>query len=209
MAKKISEREIELFLLENTEFFLTRESRVDELQFKHDTHGASSLLEMQVRRLREEQDRLMEMLSNFVSTGRDNEELFFKSKDLTLALIASEGFDSTKKTVEVFFKKNFAVDFCGLELVSDLELKQLEAETGLSMDKNAIHMGPFSKEKIRYLFHQDDILSGVISIFKLPKSFGILKIGSKNQTKYLGDGDTDFIEYIRDVIASILESKDG
>ena len=52
------------------------------------------------------------------------------------------------------------------------------------------------------------MLSGVICVFKLNNKFGLLKVGSKDQTKYLGDGDTTFIEYIRDVIASVIELKD-
>ena len=107
MAKKLDAKDVELYLLENTDFFLSRESLVSELSFKHDAEGATSLLEMQVRKLRDEQLRLMNMLSSFVSTGKENEELFFKSKNLTLSLIASENFAEVKKTVELFFHENF------------------------------------------------------------------------------------------------------
>jgi hypothetical protein len=34
-------------------------------------------------------------------------------------------------------------------------------------------------------------------------------MGSHEQTKYLGDGDTTFIEYIRDIIVKVLESKEA
>ena len=93
MAKKLDAKEVELYLLENTDFFISRESLVSELSFKHDSGGATSLLEMQVRKLRDEQSRLMDMLSGFVSTGKENEELFFKSKNLTLSLITAKDFD--------------------------------------------------------------------------------------------------------------------
>ena len=48
MAKKIDSKEVERYLLKNTDFFLTRESLVSELSFKHDSDGATSLLEMLV-----------------------------------------------------------------------------------------------------------------------------------------------------------------
>ena len=130
MAKKIDSKEVELFLLENTDFFLSRESLVSELSFKHDSDGAASLLEMQVRKLRDEQSRLMDMLSGFVLTGKENEELFFKSKNLTLSLIVSKDFDEIKKIVESFFEKNFEIDSCILEALSDPELQELESKTG-------------------------------------------------------------------------------
>jgi len=209
MAKKLDAKDVELYLLENTDFFVSRESLVSELSFKHDAEGASSLLEMQVRKLRDEQSRLMDMLTGFVSTGKENEELFFKSKNLTLSLISSDKFDEVKKTVELFFQENFEVDSCILETLSDAELQKLEKITGLDMNKDAIHMGPLSKEKMAAFFSNDAIKSAVISVMKLEKGFGLLKVGSIEATKYLGDGDTTFIEYIRDVIVRVLESKEA
>ena len=209
MGKKLDAKDVELFLLGNTDFFKTRESLVGELSFKHDTGGTSSLLEMQVRRLRDEQSRLMDMLTSFVSTGQDNADLFLKSKALTLSLIQAKDLNTIVETVESFFQDTIGVDKCNLVLASDQELKELESSTGLEMNKNSIHMGPFSQEKMSLLFNDEEMLSGVISIFKLKNSFGLLKIGSKDQTKYLGDGDTTFIEYIRDVIASVIELQDA
>ena len=209
MAKKIDAKDVELYLLENTDFFLSRESLVSELSFKHDADGATSLLEMQVRKLRDEQSRLMDMLSGFVSTGKENEELFFKSKNLTLSLITSKNFDEVKKTVESFFEKNFEIDSCILEALSDPELQELESKTGLGMSKDVIHMGPLSKEKMDAFFSSDSVKSAVISVMKLKKGFALLKIGSNEPTKYLGDGDTTFIEYIRDIIVRVLESKEA
>ena len=209
MAKKLDTKDVELYLLENNDFFLSRESLVSELSFKHDANGATSLLEMQVRKLRDEQSRLMDMLSGFVSTGKENEELFFKSKNLTLSLITSKNFDEVKKTVESFFEKNFEIDSCILEALSDPELQELESKTGLGMSKDVIHMGPLSKEKMDAFFSSDSVKSAVISVMRLKKGFALLKIGSNEPTKYLGDGDTTFIEYIRDIIVRVLESKEA
>ena len=209
MAKKLDAKEVELFLLENTDFFLSRESLVSELSFKHDAQGATSLLEMQVRKLRDEQSRLMDMLSGFVSTGKENEELFFKSKNLTLSVIAAKDFDEVKKTVELFFEQNFEIDSCILEILTDSQLQELENKTNLDMNKDAIHMGPLSKEKMDAFFSSESVKSAVISVMKLKSGFGLLKIGSNEPTKYLGDGDTTFIEYIRDIIVTVLESKEA
>ena len=209
MAKKLNAKEVELYLLENTDFFLSRESLVSELSFKHDAQGATSLLEMQVRKLRDEQSRLMDMLSGFVSTGKENEELFFKSKNLTLSVIAAKDFDEVKKTVELFFEQNFEIDSCILEILSDSQLQELENKTNLDMNKDAIHMGPLSKEKMDAFFSSESVKSAVISVMKLKSGFGLLKIGSNEPTKYLGDGDTTFIEYIRDIIVTVLESKEA
>jgi uncharacterized protein YigA (DUF484 family) len=41
------------------------------------------------------------------------------------------------------------------------------------------------------------------------KEIGILMLGSYDRTRYLGDEDTTFIEYIRDILEKKLESIDS
>jgi uncharacterized protein YigA (DUF484 family) len=38
------------------------------------------------------------------------------------------------------------------------------------------------------------------------KKIGLLQLGSHDRTKYLGDEDTTFIEYVRDVLEKRLSS---
>ena len=38
------------------------------------------------------------------------------------------------------------------------------------------------------------------------RKIGLLQLGSKDRTKYLGDEDTTFIEYVRDVLEARLSS---
>ena len=47
--KEITAAEVELYLLDNLDFFKSRESLVAELEFKDSVAGASSLLEKQVK----------------------------------------------------------------------------------------------------------------------------------------------------------------
>ena len=114
-----------------------------------------------------------------------------------------------KKQLRYFFEQNFEIDSCILEILSDSQLQELENKTSLDMNKNAIHIGPLSKEKMVAFFSTESVKSAVISVMKLKSNFGLLKIGSNEPTKYLGDGDTTFIEYIRDIIVGVLESKEA
>ena len=65
MAKKLDSKDVELFLLDNLDFFETRESLVSELKFKHSQSSASSILERQVIKLREEHKNIIELLRSF------------------------------------------------------------------------------------------------------------------------------------------------
>ena len=200
MNNKIDPKEVELFLLDNLDFFESRESLVSELKFKHSSSSASSLLERQIIKLRDEQKNLMDLLSSFIKTATLNEDLFNKSKGLTLSILESSTGEEVIKKVQEDFKKNFNVDNCILELLDGNQINEVESKTEMSFHKGAIHCGSFSKEKMKFLFGDEKVESMAIAVMIVGKDIGLLKLGSYERTKYLGDEDTTFIEYVRDVL---------
>ena len=200
MNNKIDPKEVELFLLDNLDFFESRESLVSELKFKHSSSSASSLLERQIIKLRDEQKNLMDLLSSFIKTATLNEDLFNKSKDLTLSILESSTGEEVIKKVQEDFKKNFNVDNCILELLDGNQMHEVESKTEMSFHKGAIHCGSFSKEKMKFLFGDEKVESMAVAVMIVGKDIGLLKLGSYERTKYLGDEDTTFIEYVRDVL---------
>ena len=200
MNNKIDPKEVELFLLDNLDFFESRESLVSELKFKHSSSSASSLLERQIIKLRDEQKNLMDLLSSFIKTATLNEDLFNKSKDLTLSILESSTREEVIKKVQEDFKKNFNVDNCILELLDGNQMNEVESKTEMSFHKGAIHCGSFSKEKMKFLFGDEKVESMAVAVMIVGKDIGLLKLGSYERTKYLGDEDTTFIEYVRDVL---------
>ena len=206
MAKKIDVKDVELFLLDNLDFFVTRESLVSEMKFKHSQSSASSILERQIMKLRDEHKNVIELLKSFIDTASINEDLFKKSKDLTLKILESASSDSIKEIVEKSFKKDFGVDECLIEFFDNKAIDKIEKGTGLSMHKGAVHCGSFSNEKMGFLFKDNKIESLVIAVIVLKDQVGLLKLGSYDRAKYLGDEDTTFIEYIRDIIEKKLSS---
>ena len=200
MNNKIDPKEVELFLLDNLDFFESRESLVSELKFKHSSSSASSLLERQIIKLRDEQKNLIDLLSSFIKTATLNEDLFNKSKDLTLSILESSTGEEVIKKVQEDFKKNFNVDNCILELLDGNQMNEVESKTEMSFHKGAIHCGSFSKEKMKFLFGDEKVESMAVAVMIVGKDIGLLKLGSYERTKYLGDEDTTFIEYVRDVL---------
>ena len=205
MNKKLDPKDVEIFLLKNLDFFKDRESLISELKFNHSSAGtASSLLERQIHRLRDEQKELMDLLSNFMKTASLNEDLFNKSKDLTLNIIGSTSNEEITKTVKQAFLEKFNVDVCELSFYETEEIEDLENKTGLSLHKGAIHCGPYAKEKISTIFKNQEVQSMVLSVFISGKKIGILALGSFDRSKYLGDEDTTFIKYISDIVEKRL-----
>ena len=206
MTKEISAKEVELYLLKNTDFFLTRESIVSELNFKHSPGKAESLLERQVRKLRNEQKDLLDNLSVFLSNASDNEDLFSKSKALILKLVTAENEDKLIELMSKSLKKIFDVDAAYLKFFTNSEMNSLEESTGMNFSIGETKYGSFADKRIKILFGDDSIKSVVISIFKNKNRIGLLLIGSKDKTRYLGDEDTTFIEFIRDIAEAKLKT---
>ena len=206
MTKEISAKEVELYLLKNTDFFLTRESIVSELNFKHSPGKAESLLERQVRKLRSEQKDLLDSLSVFLSNASENEDLFSKSKALVLKVVTAEDEDTLIELMPKNLKKIFDVDAAYLKFFTNSEMNGLEESTGMTFSAGETKHGSFATEKIQILFGDDSIKSVVISVFKNKNKIGLLLIGSKDKTRYLGDEDTTFIEFIRDIAEAKLKT---
>ena len=206
MSNKINDKDVELYLLKNTDFFLTRESIVSELSFKHSPGKAESLLERQVRKLRSEQKDLLDSLSVFLSNASENEDLFSKSKALVLKVVTAEDEDTLIELMSKSLKKIFDVDAAYLKFFTNSEMNGLEESTGMTFSAGETKHGSFATEKIQILFEDDSIKSVVISVFKNKNKIGLLLIGSKDKTRYLGDEDTTFIEFIRDIAEAKLKT---
>ena len=206
MSNKINDKDVELYLLKNTDFFLTRESIVSELNFKHSPGKAESLLERQVRKLRSEQKDLLDSLSVFLSNASENEDLFSKSKALVLKVVTAEDEDTLIELMSKSLKKIFDVDAAYLKFLTNSEMNGLEERTGMTFSAGETKHGSFATEKIQILFGDDSIKSVVLSVFKNKNKIGLLLIGSKDKTRYLGDEDTTFIEFIRDIAEAKLKT---
>ena len=206
MSNKINDKDVELYLLKNTDFFLTRESIVSELNFKHSPGKAESLLERQVMKLRSEQKDLLDSLSVFLSNASENEDLFSKSKALVLKVVTAEDEDTLIELMSKSLKKIFDVDAAYLKFFTNSEMNDLEESTGMTFSAGETKHGSFANEKIQILFGDDSIKSVVISVFKNKNKIGLLLIGSKDKTRYLGDEDTTFIEFIRDIAEAKLKT---
>ena len=204
--KQVPIYNIQLYLLKNTDFFLTRESIVSELNFKHSPGKAESLLERQVRKLRSEQKDLLNSLSVFLSNASENEDLFSKSKTLILKVVTTEDEDTLIELMPRSLKKIFDVDAAYLKFFTNSEMNSLEESTGMNFSAGETKYGSFANEKIQILFGDDSIKSVVISVFKNKNKIGLLLIGSKDKTRYLGDEDTTFIEFIRDIAEAKLKT---
>ena len=132
--------------------------------------------------------------------------MFSKSKALVLKVVTAEDEDTLIELMSKSLKKIFDVDAAYLKFFTNSEMNDLEESTGMTFSAGETKHGSFATEKIQILFGDDSIKSVVISVFKNKNKIGLLLIGSKDKTKYLGDEDTTFIEFIRDIAEAKLKT---
>ena len=132
--------------------------------------------------------------------------MFSKSKALVLKVVTAEDEDTLIELMSKSLKKIFDVDAAYLKFFTNSEMSGLEESTGMTFSAGETKHGSFATEKIQILFGDDSIKSVVISVFKNKNKIGLLLIGSKDKTRYLGDEDTTFIEFIRDIIEAKLKT---
>ena len=203
---KISADDVELFLLENPDFFLKKQSLVNELNFHDAPDGVSSLLEKQIEHLREEKTKLLDNLMHFLEVASENEDLMIKFNEMVMLVLSCTNQKEVQQIIEHDLATIFNLDSAMLKIIDVNELENLEGETELNLKSKKVFHGSFSKEKLKLLFNSNDIQSAVIGSIILGEEFGLLLIGSNRREKYLGDEDTTFFQFLRDAIQAKLDS---
>lgn len=204
--KKISADDVELFLLENPNFFLEKQSLVNELNFNDAPDGVSSLLKKQIENLRDEKTKLFDNLMHFLEVASENEDLMLKFNEMVMLVLSSTSRKEIQQIIEHDLATIFSLDSAKLKIIDLIELENLEEKTEINLRSKKVFHGSFSKEKLGFLFGSDNVQSAVIGSINLGKQIGLLLIGSSQREKYLGDEDTTFFQFLRDAIQAKLDS---
>ena len=78
MANKLNDEDIEIYLLKNTDFFIRHPSLLAELDIANPDQSISSLLDKQVKKLRDEQDELNKLLTSSLTMESNFVEFFIE-----------------------------------------------------------------------------------------------------------------------------------
>ncbi len=207
--KEITAAEVELYLLDNLDFFKSRESLVAELEFKDSVAGASSLLEKQVKKLRSEQNSLSDLLNKFLANASENEMLFNNTKALLLNALDCNNSQELFQVSEKYFQDIEGIDFCSCSFLDAAEKELIENTLGKELESNNAFIGSFSFEKAEAIFGNKDLRSGVIAVSHASKKIILIKLASKDGSRYIGDEGTAFIEYVIEILGAIANKIDG
>ncbi len=129
------------YLLAHPDFLDTRPDVLARLQLPHASGGAVSLVERQLRILREQTNRYRHQLEELVSVARDNDTLNRRLHGLILALIDAREFNEVVDVLQDELREQFRADAVELKLFSADTIDGHAAEPGPALFRDFMDKG--------------------------------------------------------------------
>ncbi len=217
----LSEQQVSAYLRENPGFFLDQGELLSELTLPHRAGTAVSLVERQMELLRQRLHDSQQELNELVGIARENEQLFEKTRRLTLALLDARSLDDLAIAIQEGFRDDFGTDACSLLLIGDMQLDTAGQARAVPLDELEDHVprllklsepasGVFPEAETEFLFrlHDQPIQSAVVAPLHHPDRdrdlLGVLALGSYERARFHDRLATSFLNYVREILARCL-----
>ncbi|MCP8466897.1 DUF484 family protein [Pseudomonas sp. ZM23] len=203
------------YLRRHPEFFVDHDELIPEMRIPHQPGDAVSLVERQVRLLRERNIEMRHRLSQLMDVARDNDRLFDKTRRLVLDLLDATSLEEIVSTAEDSLRHEFMVPYVSLILFSDNNLpvgrsvSSAEAHQAIGglLSGGKTVCGVLRPHELTFLFNESE-REQVGSAAVVPLTFqglhGVLAIGSPDPQHYKSSLGTLFLGYIAEVLARVL-----
>jgi len=202
------------FLLDHPDFFAEHDELLVSMRIPHQRGDTVSLVERQLKLLRERNIEMRHRLSQLMDVARDNDRLFDKTRRLNLALMDATSLEEIVIAVEDSLRQEFQVPFVSLILFSDNAMPvgrwvtTAEAQKtigGLIGEKTVC--GALREHELAFLFGAEqskEVGSTAIVTLNHLGLHGVLAIGSRDPQHYKSSVGTLFLNYIADVLGRLL-----
>lgn len=215
MPKPLDAETVAAYLRLHPEFFIDHDELIPELRIPHQRGDTVSLVERQVKLLRERNIEMRHRLSQLMDVARDNDRLFDKTRRLVLDLLDAASLEEVVSAVEDSLRHEFQVPFVSLILFSDNALpvgrsvssaEAHQAIGGLLAGGKTI-CGVLRSHELAFLFgdgEAEQVGSAAVVALTHQGLHGVLAIGSVDPQHYKSSLGTLFLGYIAEVLARVL-----
>lgn len=220
MTKKdasLTAQQVAQYLEENLDFFKQHPQTLSKLDIPHQNGGAISLVERQVALLREQNIDLRHRHADVIETAKANEQLFEKTKTLSLALINTHSLVETVGLLEQILNTEFNADcfsltFFNTHLTFSHPLVNLtEKSIAQEFIPNFIGTqrpicGALRADASAFFFKKQAALIGSAAVIPLRHKDleGYLSIGSFNEDHFHAKIGTLFISYMGELLSRVF-----
>jgi uncharacterized protein YigA (DUF484 family) len=207
--------DVAAYLRAHPEFFVGHDELLPELRIPHQRGDTVSLVEHQLKLLRERNIEMRHRLSQLMDVARDNDRLFEKTRRLVLDLLDASSLEEVVSAVDDRLRHEFQVPFASLILFSETPLgvgrsvSSAEAQQAIGglLDDGKTVCGVLRNHELAFLFgdeHQEEVGSAAVISLNHQGLHGILAIGSPDPQHYKSTLGTLFLSYIAEVLARVI-----
>jgi uncharacterized protein YigA (DUF484 family) len=207
------EGQIADYLIVHPDFFERHPDALAAIDIPHPTGDAVSLIERQVRTLREQASSYRGQLEDLVAVARENDALARRLHRLTLALIETHSFDEVLNTLQDELREQFKADAVEMKLFASDQLEAHAHEPGPALFRDFLkrsrpNCGQLDKDKLEYLFGPQAGETGSAALIPLtaPPLAGVLAIGSRDPDRFHQGKSVDFLQRLAEVVSAKLQS---
>lgn len=194
------------FLSQNPQFFERQPDLLAELQIPHASGSAISLLEHQVRVLRERNQGLQHRLDELLEVARDNDRLAERMHRLTLELMDAKSLEAVLFCLKDELLSNFDCDAVVVKLLGQGDATQGWVELNLAERKAFSQVlkepkpvcGRLPREQLEFLFGDTAAAIGSAALVPLadPELVGLLAMGSFRTDRFHPGMGTVFLRQL-------------
>ncbi|CRI54680.1 uncharacterized protein YigA (DUF484 family) [Pseudomonas sp. TE6288] len=214
-ASELDAEAVVAYLRAHPTFFAEHDELLVEQRIPHQRGDSVSLVERQLKLLRDRNIEMRHRLSQLMDVARDNDRLFDKTRRLILDLLDASTLEEVVMAVEDSLRQEFQVPFVSLILfgenaapvgrwVSGAEAQQ--AIGGLIGGGKTIS-GSLREHELAFLFGNDqhkEVGSSAVATLEYQGLHGVLAIGSRDPQHYKSSVGTLFLSYIAEVLGRVV-----
>jgi len=207
------EEQIAEYIIAHPDFFTRHADALAAIDIPHPTGDAISLIERQVRTLREQSLNYRRQLEELVTVARENDALAKRLHRLTLALIETCSFDEVLNTLQDELREQFKADSVEMKLFASEQLEAHAHEPGPALFSDFLkrarpNCGQLDKAQLEYLFGPQAGETGSAALIPLtaPPLAGVLAIGSRDPQRFHEGKSVDFLQRLAEVVSATLQA---
>ena len=216
----ITADQIAAYLQDHLDFFEQHPTLVRELKIPTDSGVAISLVEYQLRKLREHIQQLERENDHMIETARINSVLFEKTRTLVLSLLDARDLDDLAVVLDEKLASGFDIPVVrlllsdqfnvpdSLTMIQPIKAASLEdgGQLAQAVSDKEPWVGRLTKERKNQLFGDDSSAVESCATLALVRghTYGVLAFGHPDPTHFQSNQDTLFLDHIGEALAMIL-----
>lgn len=203
------------YLRAHPTFFAEHDELLLELQIPHQRGDSVSLVERQLKLLRDRNIEMRHRLSHLMDVARDNDRLFEKTRRLILDLLDADSLETVVMAVEDRLRQDFQVPFVSLILFGEnaapvgrwVPASEAQQAIGGLLCGGKTVSGNLRDHELDFLFgeaQRKEVGSSAVAALENQGLHGVLAIGSHDPHHYKSTVGTLFLGYIAEVLGRVV-----